>query len=88
MCKWNNTETVKLQIPQAVSKRNVCEVDSCIVEIVQALNDGGVLTIASCCGHGKGIGNIALRDGRELFIVPDYETARELNEYLDNSLGE
>jgi len=28
------------------------EVDTCIAPLIQALNDGGFQTIASCCGHG------------------------------------
>lgn len=51
-------------------------VDSCIYDIVGALNEGGVKTVASCCGHGNRWGNIALADGRELIIAPDYESSR------------
>lgn len=51
-------------------------VDGCIVEIVQALNNCGLQTHASCCGHGKRPGIISLNDGRELIICPDYESAR------------
>ena len=43
-------------------------VDKCIADIIQALNDGGLSTVASCCGHNKIDGNIILRDGRELII--------------------
>jgi len=55
------------------------KVDACIAPLIQALNDAGIETVASCCGHGQRPGNIALAGGRELFIVPDYETARELD---------
>lgn len=47
-----------------------------IVDLVTALNKGGIPTVASCSGHGVIWGNIALRDGRELFIAPDFEAAR------------
>jgi hypothetical protein len=43
-------------------------VDSCIADLVQALNNAGVYTSNSCCGHGKTEGVIALHDGRELTI--------------------
>lgn len=43
-------------------------IDACIAPIVQALNDAGVGTAASCCGHGKRPGRITLRDGRDLVI--------------------
>lgn len=49
--------------------------DNCIASLIKALNDSGIETVASCCGHGKS-GNIALRDGRELIIAKDYKTAR------------
>lgn len=55
------------------------DVDACIAGIVQSLNDGGVPTIACCCGHGNRPGNIVLADGRELVICPDYKTARAVD---------
>ena len=56
------------------------DVDNCIVPLVKALNDAGVETVASCGGHGRQYGNIALADGRELLIVPDYAAGRKHNE--------
>ncbi len=44
--------------------------DPCLAPIVKALNDGGVRTVASCCGHGATLGSIALADGRVLAIEP------------------
>ena len=58
------------------------EVDACIAPIVRALNCAGIYTKASCCGHGQRPGNIALMDGRELVICPDYETARQVDKAL------
>ena len=52
-------------------------IDGCIAPIVVGLNKAGAATVASCCGHG-GWGNIALADGRELLIAPDYESARSV----------
>jgi len=54
--------------------------DPCLVPIVKALNDGGVRTVASCCGHGKRPGTIALADGRWLVIAAD----RAENERIDD----
>jgi prepilin-type processing-associated H-X9-DG protein len=69
---------VLMEIPTA-SKRgpdgNKRGIDACIAPLVKVLNDGGYATVASCCGH-SGWGNIALADGRELLIAPDYESAR------------
>lgn len=54
-------------------------VDRCIAQMVQALNDAGFKTVASCCGHGYRPGMIALADGRELMICRDFEEARRVN---------
>lgn len=69
MCKQGDTKLVW-------ANGDWRDVDSCIANIVHALNAEGIPTIACCCGHGKRPGNIALLDGRELIIAPDYETAR------------
>ncbi len=48
-----------------------------IADIVRALNQGGVRTIASCSGHGVHHGSVMLKDGRELLIFPTVESARD-----------
>lgn len=83
MCEWGNIIKVKLCKPQknALGESfDIADVDTCIAPIVQALNNIGIETVASCCGHGKSFGNIALKDGRELIICPNYETARKLDQ--------
>lgn len=56
--------------------------DPCIAPIIRALNDGGLPTAASCCGHGNRVGRISLADGRELFLVPDFEAATTAHDLL------
>ena len=69
MCKQGDTVLVQANgAPR--------DVDRCIAPLVEALNRAGIATIACCCGHGIRPGNIALVDGRELIIAPDYKTAR------------
>ena len=51
-------------------------IDPCLVSIIKALNEGGIKTVASCCGHGRRPGNIVLANGRELVICRDFETSR------------
>lgn len=58
------------------------EIDAEILDLVNALNLGGVATVGSCSGHGKEHGYILLEDERTLIILPapldkDYVT-REL----------
>lgn len=73
MCKWNTLKKVKLTNGQFVS------VDSCIADIIQALNNTGIRTVASCCGHGKQPSSIILADGKEIRIFPDWESARKVD---------
>lgn len=47
-----------------------------IVDLVGALNASGLRTIASCSGHGGPFGFITLADGRELLILPNWESIR------------
>ena len=49
-------------------------IDRCIHHIVAALNAGGVVTVACCCGHGDQDGTITLEDGREL-VIRKYDPA-------------
>lgn len=84
MCKWGTSVLVDVIVPAHLShtgksRPKRVDVDACIAPIVLALNDAGIFTIASCCGHGKRPGNIALGDGRELIIAPDYETGRTID---------
>lgn len=81
MCKWGTSTPLAVTIPAhlsytGVERQDVKDIDFCIADIVRALNDAGVVTVASCCGHSKRPGNIALSDGREVIIAPNYETSR------------
>lgn len=49
--------------------------DPCIAPLVKALNDAGIKTIASCCGHGHRPPSIILSDGREIIIARDRDEA-------------
>ena len=53
------------RFPDSLTKE--VEVDTCIADIVQALNNAGIDTVGSCCGHGKKPGVIHLY-GRSLYI--------------------
>lgn len=46
-------------------------IDRCIADLVDALNNAGILTANCCCGHGKGTGSIALHDGRWLWLMSE-----------------
>ena len=55
------------QVPMPIAGR-VRHIDLCIADIVAALNAANIVTVASCCGHGKINGIISLTDGREIEI--------------------
>jgi len=73
MCEWGNTIDLSVTVPASLSytgatRRAIKGVDACLAPLVKALNDGGIATISSCCGHGKQDGTILLTDGRELIV--------------------
>lgn len=53
--------------------------DPCIAPIVKALNDAGIKTIASCCGHGHRPPSIILADHSWLIIAKDIDEAKRIN---------
>jgi len=74
MCKHGTYTEVEVTIQAHLSHthktwKKLCKIDSCIAPIVKALEEGGVMMTASCCGHGKTEGRIDLLDGRRLMIV-------------------
>lgn len=73
MCEYGDTVDVRVRVPadlccigMACWKKK--PIDRCIAAIVQALQIGGIYMRSSCCGHGKGPGEIVLQDGRILSI--------------------
>jgi hypothetical protein len=59
--------TYKCQVPMAIRGRRQ-DIDICVADIVAALNAAGIITVASCCGHGKMDGLVLLDDGRRIDI--------------------
>lgn len=76
MCKWGSDVLVRVKIPadlacEGVGKWKEMGIDACIAPLVKALQAGGIDMRGSCCGHGRGDGNIHLQDGRILIIKQD-----------------
>ena len=74
MCEWGTQVELLVPMPAELSHTGqfrwaIKGIDTCIAPIVQALNDAGIYTANSCCGHGKGEGIIFLHDGRILRIM-------------------
>lgn len=59
-----------------------------IADLVSALNEAGIRTVASCSGHGHRPGNIMLADGRELVIARDFDEARKIDTMFAGIDGE
>ena len=70
-CSHCGERSVLMRVPGGTREHPI---DPCLAPIVKALNDGGVFTAATCCGHGDGMGNIWLDDGRVLALFPDWDT--------------
>lgn len=73
MCEWGEEQIVNVKIPADLSYTGYWRwkhvgIDTCIADIVQALQRGGIDMRSSCCGHGKGDGEIILQDRRVLCI--------------------
>ena len=73
MCEWGSEVMLRVPIAAEDSHTGTLRwaekgVDACIAPIVKALNDAGILTASSCCGHGKAEGSILLHDGRRITI--------------------
>lgn len=78
MCDHPNREAAMEVIERGAEGRTTVWCDPCIAPLVKALNDAGIRTVASCCGHGQRPGNVMLADGRELIIARDFKVARQL----------
>lgn len=50
MCLHGVYKWVNIINPEQVNEK--VKVDACIAEEIQALNNKGVITLGSCCGHG------------------------------------
>src|SRR5690606_19708334 len=59
-----------------------------IADLVSALNEAGIRTVASCSGDGHRPGNIMLADGRELVIARDFDEARKIDAMFPGINGE
>lgn len=74
MCKYGNNTDVLVMIPASLShtgKRRWAKkpIDSCIADLVGALQHAGIVTTGSCCGHGDTAGYLDLEDGRSLIVL-------------------
>lgn len=73
MCNWGNHKSVMVYMPSDLSHTGeerlaLKGIDSCIADIVYALNASGIKTRTCCCGHHKADSVIELQDGRQIIV--------------------
>lgn len=78
MCDYANREAAMTPLRWDDNGTPTVWCDPCLAPLIEALNAGGIPTVASCCGHnGNGSdgqqtdapGWVMLRDGRTLTIA-------------------
>lgn len=80
MCDWNDTVILDLPAGHPTTREDRTRtVDRCLAPLVEVLNAVGMWTTASCCGHGRRPGTVALVDGREIHVFPDFATGRRVD---------
>lgn len=70
-----DTVTVRVKVAADLSHTGKARwkdaaIDACIAPLVAALQAAGIDMRSSCCGHGSGLVEILLADGRRLVIEP------------------
>jgi len=58
--------------------------DRCLIPILRALARGGVVTVASCCGHGRRAPEIILANGWTLVVVKPANLSEEADDDLSH----
>lgn len=71
MCNFPNREKAMVTLAWDDLGKPSVWCDPCLVHLVNSLNASEIKTVASCCGHGRQPGSIALKDGRCLIITRD-----------------
>lgn len=89
MCKYGDTVNVVVIVPADLSSTGkeawrTKAIDRCIAPIVHALQNANIDMRSSCCGHGKGDGEIILQDGRTLVIKQ--ESSRSLIKWIKDRM--
>lgn len=81
MCNHENREAAMV----VLDPKTWC--DPCLAPLIKALNDGGIRTTSSCCGHHHRPGSVSLADGRWLMIAPNDEWMDWLSSRIYERVG-
>lgn len=78
MCDHPNREAAMVVLASDDDGKPTVWCDPCIAPLVKTLNDAGLHTVWSCCGHGRRPAQIGLRDGREVVILANASEANRI----------
>lgn len=71
-CKWIKVVNVRIPADLSHTKKAFWKkvaIDHCIADLVAALQREGINMRGSCCGHGKGPGEIHFQNGTVLLVT-------------------
>jgi hypothetical protein len=81
MCEHGSITTIEINHKHK-------DIDACIAPIVLALNNAGIRTKASCCGHFRMPGSIILEDGSWIMVMSETMGRGLMNLYPETIFGE
>lgn len=87
MCKWGDTVDLELPCGGSLVMKRIA-IDRCISSIVCALNDAGMRTVSSCCGHGRIPASIILEDDSWIVVMDRKTASAFFEEYKTTIHGE
>lgn len=73
MCNHENREAAMTVTSRDETGTATVWCDPCLAPLIRVLNNGGIGTIASCCGHGEYPGWVMLTDGRFIDVYESQE---------------
>lgn len=87
-CTKRNRVLVQLAYPRKYSGRTEILVDGCIAPVVQFLNELGVHTVGSCCGHNRYKPSVIIeRNGKRFDLFSKVDIDRIRNYYKSDPKG-
>lgn len=87
MCKYDTLKIVELKDWRRQGVKRKIAIDFCIADEIKKMNDLGIKTINSCCGHFKGRGNVLIADDTKNLAESLGSKVREYsNEHTKNGI--
>lgn len=88
MCKWGTHKKINVirrANPYVEDGWHEINVDSCIADKIQEMNNLGVITLNCCCGHGKSTPNVLVSKGSEILLkIHGYDYRHATKEDMAN----